>query len=120
MKYSIVLIVCFFIAFLGVKAQNQSTLKTDTLGVQGVCEMCKERIESAAKNNAGVVAASWDIDKQLLTVVYQSNKVSLADIQKSISESGHNTTGLDADETSFQKLPYCCRKKGVHSDTITD
>lgn len=30
------------------------------INVQGLCEMCKERIEKAAKGVNGVTSASWD------------------------------------------------------------
>lgn len=120
MYTKIILAFAISIVSLSAIAQNQSTLKTDTLGVEGVCGMCKKRIESAAKSNEGVVAAAWDLEKQLLTVVYDSVKVSLEQIQTSISEAGHNTTGLDRNSDRYKELPYCCRKKGVHSDGNSD
>jgi copper chaperone CopZ len=111
--------VILFLSMLS-SAQNQSNLKTDTLGVEGVCGMCKARIEKAAKQNEGVVAAAWSEEKQLLTVVYDVTKVSLAQIQKSISEAGHNTTGLDRNQESYEALPYCCKFRGVHKDDSED
>jgi Cu(I)/Ag(I) efflux system membrane fusion protein len=36
------------------------------LNVKGECEMCKDRIEKAAKGVEGVSFASWEIEKQVL------------------------------------------------------
>ena len=36
------------------------------LDVQGLCGMCKERIETAAKSIKGVSSARWDVDKKEL------------------------------------------------------
>lgn len=35
-------------------------------GVKGSCDMCKERIEKAAKGVNGVLSAHWDKDTQMI------------------------------------------------------
>ena len=52
--------------FTNLSAQNKF-LKTATFSVQGNCDMCKTRIEKAAKV-PGVVKAVWDEKKKQLTV----------------------------------------------------
>ena len=47
------------VSFISVShAQSTAKLSTETLAVWGKCEMCKARIEKAAKA-AGVTAADW-------------------------------------------------------------
>ena len=46
---------------------NMSAGKTESFKVLGNCNMCKARIEKAARAE-GVTAASWDEKSQLLTV----------------------------------------------------
>ncbi len=43
--------------------------------VNGLCGMCKERIEKAALQVKGVSDADWDIESRMLTVTTESKKV---------------------------------------------
>ena len=67
-------------ASFGLSAQVSNTKDTIiTFKVFGNCEMCKERIEKAAKGK-GIVKANWDIDTKILTLlinVYQPLTTSL-------------------------------------------
>jgi copper chaperone CopZ len=82
--------------------------KTDTFAVNGNCNMCKERIEQAA-DLKGVSFASWDVKTKKLTVKYNTEKVSLEDIQKSIAKAGHDSPGYKADNKVYDKLHHCCQ-----------
>ncbi len=80
---------------------------TYTLNVAGNCNMCKERIETAALA-AGATSAAWDADRQQLRVTLDPAQAHLDDIRKSIVASGHDVDGLSADERTYQALPGCC------------
>ena len=82
--------------------------KTDSVKVYGNCEMCKTRIEKAAKLE-GVKKADWNVDTKMLTVTYNADKVKLEDIQKSIAAVGHDTDKFSAEATVYKKLPGCCK-----------
>ena len=72
MKIIIPLVLFFLLLFSTEDIQAQtSSLVTITLKVSGNCEMCKERIETAAKGR-GVKEASWDADSKLLTLTYDT------------------------------------------------
>lgn len=43
-------------------------------GVKGSCDMCKERIEKAAKGVNGVLSAHWDKDTQMIHLQYDPQK----------------------------------------------
>lgn len=88
-------------------AQNNSIV-TATLSVRGNCEECKNRIENAA-DIKNVKLAVWDEAKQILTVTYKSDKVTLEQIEKKIASSGHDTGNLKGDDLRYKKLPSCCK-----------
>src|SRR6266550_103488 len=77
------------------KAQNYKLdgpfLATKAIKVNGVCDMCKHRIESALKNNPGISAANWNIDSKTLLVQYFSTKTNPDKIQQLVAAVGHDT-----------------------------
>jgi copper chaperone CopZ len=83
-------------------------VKTAEFKVEGVCDMCKERIENGALIK-GVKKAEWDKETGLITVIYNSKKVTLMDIHKAIAEVGHSTAKVKAEKTIYDKLPACCQ-----------
>jgi len=95
--------------FISLSAFGQdNAVKTVTITVKGNCEECKKRIENAA-DIKGVKYSSWDEDKQVITVTYNSAKVTLEQIEKAIAASGHDVANLKGDEASYKKLPDCCK-----------
>jgi len=75
--------------------------------VDGVCGMCKERIENAALIK-GVKFAEWNKETHMLQVVYRPKKVTELDIHRAVAEMGHDTPRVKASEEAYQKLPACC------------
>ncbi len=106
MKKVFIITALVFITLSGI-AQNKS-IKTTTLTVKGNCEECKSRIENAA-DIKGVKIATWDQKKQILTVTYKEDKVSIADIEKAIAASGHDVANVKSSESAYKKLPECCK-----------
>jgi mercuric ion binding protein len=87
---------------------KMGTTKTETFKVWGNCEMCKARIEKAAKFD-GVSKAEWSDKTKVLTLVYDPSKVKSDDVLKKIVAAGHDTEKLKADDKVFAKLPGCCQ-----------
>lgn len=81
---------------------------TSTFTVDGVCEMCEERIEKAAKIR-GVSSAEWDVDSHVLTLIYDSSKVSLSAVHKAIAKVGHDTELVKATQEDYDKVHGCCK-----------
>jgi copper chaperone CopZ len=88
-------------------AQNQS-IDTATVEVDGVCEMCKERIENAAYIK-GVKKATWDKENKTLTVIYQPKKVTVLQIEESVAKAGHDTQDVKADDKAYARVHACCK-----------
>jgi periplasmic mercuric ion binding protein len=87
---------------------KMASTKTETIKVSGKCEMCKTRIEKAAKIE-GVSKAEWDIKTKLLTLEYDPSKVKSDDVQKKIAAVGHDTEKYKADDKTYNSLPGCCK-----------
>ena len=82
--------------------------KTETFKVHGNCDMCKNRIEKAAKIE-GVSKVDWDVDSKILTLTYDLDKTSIGEIQKKVAAVGHDTEKFTAEANVYNKLPGCCK-----------
>ena len=96
----------FFIS-TSVSAQNEKNKKSN-FEVIGNCEICKKRIEKAALSLKGVKMASWDIPSNILSVIYNSNKISPEQIQSAVADVGHDTPLFKAPDNVYNELPMCC------------
>lgn len=84
------------------------TEKHQEFKVSGNCEMCKERIETAAKSVAGVALAEWSTETKMLHVNFDGSKTNVEAIQKAIAKSGHDTGKYKAPDEVYNSLPECC------------
>jgi hypothetical protein len=82
--------------------------KIETFKVWGNCDMCKARIEKAAKIE-GVDKADWNKETKILTLVYKPSEVMPFDALKKIASMGHDTEKLKASDEAYKTLPGCCR-----------
>lgn len=87
---------------------GMSAMKTETFKVWGNCDLCKDRIEKAAKVD-GVMKADWNKDTKILTLMYHPSMVSSDVVQKKIAAAGHDTEKYKADNKVYAKLPGCCQ-----------
>ena len=101
-------------------AQNKNAKAT--IEVDGVCNMCKERIEKAAIKAKGVKIANWDVNTHELNLIFDERKTSLKGIQQSIAEAGHDTKEIKATDEAYLKLHACCyyRDEAVREDHKDD
>lgn len=74
----------------------------------GNCEMCKDRIEKAAKAVNGVFSAHWDAEQQLVHLQYDSKKTNPEKVQQAIANAGHDTEKFKAPDSVYNELPECC------------
>jgi copper chaperone CopZ len=94
---------------LGMIACSQSSNKESEFYVRGNCDMCKERIENAAKAKPGVVSASWNVETSQLRVSYDSLKTKELEIHQAVAATGHGTKQVEMNEEAHKELPECCR-----------
>ena len=86
-----------------ISAQN---LSKNQFQVKGNCEMCKSRIETAAKK-AGAKTAVYSVDLQTLTLETDS-KVSTDEILKKVADAGHDNEKFKSSDATYKGLPGCC------------
>ncbi len=81
--------------------------KTETVKVSGNCDMCKARIEKAAKLD-GVTKAEWSKKNKTLTATFDSAKTNMNEIGKKVAAAGHDNEKAKASKKVYDKLPSCC------------
>lgn len=92
-------------------AKNQ----TISFKVDGFCEDCKEKIETAL-DVPGISYAEWNIESKMLTVRYNDKKITEDKIHTIIADTGYSTDQKKANPTAQEKLDKCCQpKKGGDS-----
>ena len=89
-----------------------------SIEVDGVCMMCKERIEKASIKTKGVKSAIWNVDTHELRLIYDERKTDLKKIQQSIADVGHDTKEIKATDEAYNSVHPCCmyRDKNVKMD----
>lgn len=100
------------------RVNGMSTLDTLKFQVAGVCDMCKIRIENAAKGT-GLDKASWESVTQTLTLIFDPVKYDTNAVKSRILAAGHDVNGEKADAKAYQQLPSCCHysdEKNIHKD----
>ena len=86
----------------------QSKITETSLEVDGLCGMCKQRIENAAYL-PGVKKVNWDKETHQLDLVFRNDKVSKEDIIASINAAGHDVQGAIASDEEYAGIQGCCR-----------
>ncbi len=88
-------------------AQNKNARAS--MEVDGVCMMCKTRIEKASLNTKGVKSAVWDVKTHELKLIFDERKTNLDSIQNSIVAVGHDTKTLKATDEAYATVHPCCK-----------
>lgn len=97
-------------------AQNKNAKAS--MEVDGVCMMCKERIEKAAIRTKGVKSAVWNVDTHELKLIYDERKTDLKTISKKIAEVGHDTIEIKATDEAYESVHPCCKYRD--KDVVKD
>jgi len=105
MKQFITLLMIFLMNVAFAQDKNARAI----IEVDGVCAMCKERIEKAAIRTKGVKSAVWTIQTHELALIYDARKTNLDLISQSVAEVGHDTEAVKATEEAYNSVHDCCR-----------
>ena len=97
-------------------ALAQQKNKKMTFEVDGVCEMCKMRIEKAALGVDGVKYAVWDIPSHELSLIIDERKTNAMEIKSALVAVGHDTKELKATQEAYDKIHACCKYREDDSD----
>jgi len=112
------IIFIFSLFLVGFSTQSQEIKKKKNakvaFEVDGICGMCKKRIETAALKTKGVKFAIWNVESHQLNVIIDERKTDALTIQKNILKVGHDVVGLDkekleATEEAYSSVHPCCK-----------
>jgi len=102
-KFTVLLLMISSIGY----AQNKNAKAA--IEVDGVCMMCKNRIEKACLKTKGVKSAVWNVETHNLSLIYDERKVNLETINSKIAEAGHDTKIIKATDEAYEGLHPCCK-----------
>ncbi len=91
------------------KAKPEKAVKTASVKVYGNCGMCERRIEAALNELDGVRSAAWDSATGMLSVTYETKKVTLLQVEEKVASVGHDTDAVRAPDAVYDKLHGCCK-----------
>ena len=80
-----------------------------SLEVDGVCLMCKERIEKACIKTKGVKSAVWNVGTHELKLIFDERKTDLNTIKENILAVGHDVEELVASDEAYASVHSCCK-----------
>lgn len=90
------------------KKSKKKKIEEISFEVDGVCSMCKTRIENACLVK-GVKRAEWDQSKHKLTVWYNPSHITLDEIHQNVANVGHDTDKIKASDEAYDKVHECCK-----------
>ena len=120
MKINKVIAIAFIVLAVGAcgnKVESEKTetktevvneIATSTFKVWGNCDMCKETIEGSLKVD-GISKADWNTETKMITVSYDTTKISLDQIQKNIAAVGYDNEKYKGDDKAYSELAGCCQ-----------
>lgn len=110
-------LIIVFILLIGTTTFAQNKNERVSLEVDGVCIMCKSRIEKASLKTKGVKSAVWDVTTHELNLIFDARKTNLDSIRKKITAVGHDTEKLKATDEAYNTLHPCCKYR---DDDVVD
>ena len=109
----IILIAIVSILSFTANAQEKNKNAKVTFEVDGVCGMCKKRIETAALKTKGVKFALWDVKTHQLNLIMDERKVEVGTVQQNIANVGHDIILKDKKITAtleaYNSVHPCCK-----------
>lgn len=107
-KIQLLLTLVFAVFSLSLSAQKVKYQKANFV-VSGNCDMCKTKIEAAAKLIEGVKTSKWNVVNGNMKVKFNLELTNLDQIQEEITEIGYDTEKDIAADDVYNKLHYCCK-----------
>jgi copper chaperone CopZ len=114
MSKKTILIIAILLIGISTQAQKKNKNAKLTFEVNGICEMCKDRIEKAVLKTKGVKFCTWSIETHKLSLIMDERKVDELTIHKNIAAVGHDTDKIKATDEAYNNLHSCCKYDRVN------
>lgn len=102
-------IICVLLISFTTQAQEKKRNAKLNIEVDGVCIMCKKRIEKTALNTKGVKFANWDVKTHQLMVIIDERKTDKTLVCESLANAGHDSKDIKASKEAYDNLHPCCK-----------
>lgn len=89
-------------------SNNAVSTQTAEVKVWGNCGMCKKTIEKSLKVE-GVEKADWNKDTKMLSVTFDTTKITLNQIAKHVADAGYDNDKYKGDDAAYTNLHECCQ-----------
>ena len=108
----------FIMLLVGFSIQSQEIKKNKnakiSFEVDGICGMCKKRIETAALKTKGVKFALWNVETHKLSLIMDERKTDVLTVQQNILAVGHDVflekgKKLIATAEAYSSVHPCCK-----------
>lgn len=100
----------FSMLFVLISTAAMAGNKVVKIKTSAICDMCKDRIELVVNNLDGIKKSMLNVDSKMLTVKFDTDKISAEEIKKAITSAGYDADDLAADTNAYNVLPSCCKK----------
>ncbi|NNF32928.1 MAG: TonB-dependent receptor, partial [Saprospiraceae bacterium] len=90
-------------------AAHQQPTNSNQIWVDGICGMCKDRIEAAVIELEGINTAEWDVDSRMLTYTSYDEDFDEDQIHLAVTRVGHDTKKFLAPQKVYDNLHACCK-----------
>jgi copper chaperone CopZ len=97
------------ILFMPFMVIGQNTSAKASFKVDGVCGMCKLRIETSTIKLKGVKSSKWNVNTGQISLIFNEKKIKLKDIHQFIADLGHDTDKIKAPDLAYNSLDACCK-----------
>jgi len=104
----ILTLVCLTLVCLTAFAQKPKWEKAN-FQVSGNCEMCKTKIETAAKGVEGVKTAKWNVVNGKMKIKFNPAITNNDKIQQVIASIGYDTEKHKSTDEVYNNLHHCCK-----------
>ena len=105
MKKTILIVALLISAVIFAQDKNAKAV----IEVDGVCMMCKARIEKAAIKTKGVKSAVWNVESHKLKLIFDGRKTDVKTISKNLAAVGHDTKDIKATDKAYNSVNPCCK-----------
>ncbi len=93
------------------KANEIQKTKTTTISLPSLqCSICVVTITKALNKHDGILKVKINKAKKTAKITYDSDKISVAEIENAITAAGYDANEKPADPAAYEKLHGCCKK----------
>jgi mercuric ion binding protein len=108
-KFTITLITLLSLS-VGSFAQQKVSQKA-LISIPGLqpCEECAEKLQLVMSREEGVTGIVINVKKKTITATWLTDRTNLENIKVAIANLGYKADDIEAEETSYKRLPKCCK-----------